>query len=333
MKILLITGSFPPDVCGTAEYTLRLSESLNRTGIATEIFHEKQWGLAQLPSLLRDIDTIKPDLIHMQYPTTGYGHALGPQGIALFRPLIVTLHEASQSHVLRQASLYPFLLRSRHFIFNNRYEQRHVTRIAPWIAGKSSVIPIGSNICLAHNRVKQPATLTCFGIVRPEKGLEDVLEATALLRKRGCEVRVRIVGALMPKWEGYYERLRSRAAGLSIEWHIGLDNQLLSAMLAESTLAYLPFPDGASERRSSLIAMLMNQSCVLTTIGPHTPADMLNCVIPVQSPLEAADRIERLLGNHSEVSRFGELGAAYAKRFDWDTIAQQHKEIYQHCSR
>ena len=96
MKIMLITGSYPPDICGTADYTARLSESLLACGLDVEVFYRQRWDLRHVHSLVKEIDRSRPDLIHMQYPTTGYGWKLGPQAIGTLKPVVVTLHEVSQ---------------------------------------------------------------------------------------------------------------------------------------------------------------------------------------------------------------------------------------------
>ncbi len=328
MKVMLITGSYPPDVCGTADYTARLEESLQSLGVEAEVFYRKQWGVAHVRSLLREIDRSQPDLLHMQYPTTGYGWKLGPQAIGTLKPLIVTLHEASQSHILRQFSLYPFLLRSRHFIFTNPYERAHVERLAPWIAGRSTEIPIGCNLPIMAKQIKQNGIITCFSIIRPDKGLEDIIEAARLVKAQGSSVRMRVTGAVMPRYADYFHNLKAASESLPIDWITGLDDDTLSRVLAETSLAYLPFPDGASERRSSLVAMLMNQACVLTTVGDHTPEEMRPGIIAVASPKEAVARAEALFREPEQMEQVAARGAAYAQRFSWNAIGRQHLNVY-----
>jgi glycosyltransferase involved in cell wall biosynthesis len=329
MRVLLITGSFPPDVCGTADYTARLSESLQAAGVDARVFYRKDWGLSRVPALLREIDQMQPDLVHMQYPTTGYGWKLGPQAMGSLRSWITTLHEASGAHLLRQISLYPFLLRSRHFLFTNQFEREHVRSLAPWIAAESSTIPIGCNLPLAAARPKRPNTVTCFGIVRPDKGLEQVFEMARLLPGLGSPARVRIVGAVMPRWQSYFEKLRRDTMHLPVDWETGLDDRAVSEALAETALAYLPYPDGASERRSSLIAMLMNRACVLTTLGKHTPEPMKSCVVAVDSPAEAAVKAVAFLNDLESAARVAERAAAYSAQFSWESIAARHRRIYE----
>ena len=277
---------------------------------------------------MRELDQTSADLIHMQYPTTGYGWKLGPQAIATLRPLVVTLHEASQSHPLRQLSLAPFLLRARHVIFTNQYEQTHISRLAPWILNRSSVIPIGSNLPLVHVQAKRTETVTCFSIVRPQKGLEDVVEMARLLHQRGSSARVRVIGALMPRWADYFQKLKSGSSGLPIDWDIGLGDRALSLALAETSIGYLPFPDGASERRSSLIALLANKACVLTTRGAHTPDAMRSCVVEVASPAEAVTQALALMADPTSADQFGQRAGEYAMQFSWNAISRAHLDVY-----
>jgi glycosyltransferase involved in cell wall biosynthesis len=333
LRVLLITGSYPPDVCGTADYTARLCESLRGAGVDARVFYRKDWRLSKVPNLLREIDESRPDLVHMQYPTTGYGWKLGPQALGSLRPWVTTLHEASQAHLLRQLSIYPFLLRSRHFLFTNQYEREHVRGMAPWIARTSSTIPIGCNLPETPNRRKTPDLVTCFSIIRPEKGLEQVIELARLLQGAGSSARVRILGAVMPRWRGYFERLREESRGLPVDWRTGLDDRELSEALAETALAYLPFPDGASERRSSLVAMLRNRACVMTSEGPQTPARMKACVAMVASPAEAAATAAGLLREPEAAEAIARRGMEYSEQFSWESIARRHVEVYERLCR
>ncbi len=265
IKVILVTGSYPPDVCGTADYSARLEQSLANIGVEVEVFSGKQWTVRNAQMLVREIRQRNPDIVHMQYPTTGYGWKLGPQTMALLQPNVVTLHEASQGHLLRKLSLYPFTLRAKKVIFTNEYERGFVQRMAPWIVNRSTVIPIGSNIVPTPlSGTRDPKTVTYFGLIRPEKGLEEVMELARLLGDKSRRRKVRIVGKLMPGYEAYYEQLRLQSRELPLDWQLGLNGDALSLALASSDIAYLPFPDGASERRSSLIALLANGSAVIT---------------------------------------------------------------------
>ena len=329
MKITIITGSYPPEVCGVGDYTRSLVQSLRQAGASVEVFHGTNWSPSSSRETTRRLLDIPADIRHIQYPTRGYGWQLGPQLLALATPMIATLHEASQAHLLRQLSLLPFTLRSPRVIFTTEYERAYATRLAPWIAGRSSCIPIGSNVAVMEGVAKPPSrTATYFGLFRQQKGLEQVLEVASIFKRRGRGLRVRIVGAPVPGCEEYYANLRSSAEGLPIDWQVALPEEELALELAKTRVAYLPFPDGASERRSSLIAMMMNFVAVVTTRGAHTPPSMDGAVAWASSAAEAAEILERLLNQSQEQATLQQRAKAYASRFAWQHIAEQHLQVY-----
>jgi glycosyltransferase involved in cell wall biosynthesis len=108
-----------------------------------------------------------------------------------------------------------------------------------------------------------------------------------------------------------------------------LDHEATAGALAEARVAYLPFPDGASERRGSLLAAFENGLAVVTTAGGQTPASIRDTVALAQSPEEAFHVIRRLLGDDCEWQRLSEAGRAFAAgRPSWSQIAERHMEIY-----
>jgi glycosyltransferase involved in cell wall biosynthesis len=102
-----VTGSFPPQRCGVGDYTERLATALaGEPGVEVCVLTSEadahgerpppdprvlrrlpDWRLRRLPLLLRLLREEKPDLVHLQYPTRGYGRGLLP----MFLPLALTL--------------------------------------------------------------------------------------------------------------------------------------------------------------------------------------------------------------------------------------------------
>ena len=97
MKVLLITGSFPPMKCGVGDYTALLAAALSkRDGMSVAVLTDarvdpfradynfeifpviQDWTLIHLPEALKTIKRWKPDVVHFQYPTQGYGNGWLP---------------------------------------------------------------------------------------------------------------------------------------------------------------------------------------------------------------------------------------------------------------
>lgn len=334
MIVVFITGSYPPDICGVGDYTYKLASTLKSYGISVKIITHKNWRILNVCSIIKHLNNIKSDIIHIQYPTVGFGSKLGPQMISILKPCIITLHEVSQTHILRRLSLYPFTIRSRHIIFTNSFERDYSVKYAPWISSRSSIIPIGSNIpsgkyeteIINDDKINE---ITYFGLIRPQKGLEDVLTLAKLIKEKYLPLCIRIIGMPDPRQINYYNELRVIAKDYPVIWDIGLSEKEVAKLLARSKIAYVPFPDGASERRGSLLALLSNAVATVTTRGLHTPSDLDGVVEFASNPEQALKVINKIIYDKEWQMRLIKNGLAYANRFTWENIAAKHIELYE----
>ncbi len=334
MKIAIITGSYPPDTCGIGDYTAQLVNALVKKGTATEVICRENWSLRNISEVLKSIHAVKPDIIHIQYPTAGFGKKLTPQLLSLMMPSVITIHEVTKAHILRKLSLYPFAIRSRHIVFTTPFERSFSIRSAPWISGRSSVIPVGSSIRTApENSVRDHDCIVYFGLFRPNKGIEDVFTLASLVKKRGLPFFVRMVGKPFPEGSDYSRELYRRSKELPIEWDIDLPEDSIAGLLAQSGTAYMPFPDGASGRRTSLLALLANGVATITTRGSHTPDALDRSVLFAENPEKALRMAETIRADGDLRKRLSDNGRAYAELFSWDTIAARHIQLYENLLR
>ncbi len=337
MRIALITGSYPPDCCGVGDYSFQLTRALQERGILVDVVNSPEWSafaMRPVVSVLRRSDF---DVVHLQYPTTGYGHNLGPQALALAVPGIVTIHEFTRAHPLRKASLIPLTLRARHVIFISQAEQEPATRLMPWVANRSSIIPIGSSIPAATNgRIRNWAEIVYFGLIAPRKGLEEVVRFAELVKARRLPLCVRIIGGLSSKHQDYQQRFFRRSEGLPIRWCLNADPVQVADWLSAAAFAYLPFPDGASESRSSLKAILSAGVVCMTRCSTQTPQDLAGVVECASSPEEALIHVQALQENRERWHTISQRSRDYASRYSWERIAATHIELYEkigHCRR
>lgn len=329
MKVAFVTGPCPPAECGVGDYTACLGKALQICGSETQVITAGDWNLLGALAVSRRLRQQKFDIVHIEYPTVGFGYKLGPQALSLLRSSVLTIHEASQRHILRKLALYPFAIRPEHVIFTSSFERRFATSWAPWIAKISSVIPVGSNIPVAA-RASQRALneIVYFGLIVPRKELEQVLELANLIRLAALPLVVRIIGRVPVKHEAYFGDLRLKAAGLPIIWDHELGVEQIAERLAVASIAYLPYADGASERRTTLKTALLSGLAVITTRGSHTPRDLEGVVKFCQDPEEALAAARFLAENHGETSMIAAKAMQYGERYTWEHIAKLHLEVY-----
>lgn len=329
MRILLVSGSYPPEACGVGDYTCWLAEALRSEGMSVELLKQKSWRLRDGRVILKAVDDARADIVHLQYPSVGFGRALGPQLLSCCRPCVVTIHEVTQAHPVRKLSLYGFFGTAKALIFTSHFEREVALRLMPLIEKKSAVIPIGSNVPVPTCRQDAaPNTIGYFGLIRPNKGLEQVLELARLSLANRGKFRVLIIGSKFGGQEGYYRSLRQQSAGLPVEWRVGLNGSELNAALCECRVAYLPFPDGASERRSSLLAFMNMGTPVITIRGPQVTENLERAVNFAENPEAALQQAGVLMTDCDARNYLRAQSLAYAQTFRWDTIARRHVQLY-----
>jgi glycosyltransferase involved in cell wall biosynthesis len=327
MKIAIITGSYPPDACGVGDYTYVLANKLKQQGISVTVIKQNRWTGREIKKLIKELKNY--DVVHLQYPTQGYGYSLGPHLLSILRPLVITIHEVSQAHIIRRFSLLAFTLRPIKLIFTTEFEKNYAEKHAPWIKGRTTFIPIGSNIPIGKRAGEIEKQVVYFGLIYPKKNIEDFIKLTELAHNSGLQIKFKIIGKVVDKFQSYYSELKEKSKNLPVEWLINLNDTEVANILSQTTFAYLPFPDGASDRRSSLLATLSNGVITITTRGLFTPKSMEKVVKFANTPLDALQIIKSLIGREECLQILSRRSEEYAERFSWEHIAMEHIEIYE----
>ena len=328
MRIAFVVGPCPPGQCGIGDYTACLAKSLRSIGVEASLIDWEDWSVLQALRTSRRL-AVKFDIVHIQYPSLGFGRKLGPQGLSLLQNCIVTIHEASRATIKRRLSLIPFTLRAEHIIFTSSFERCFAIRWFPWIEGFSSVIPVGSNIASFQSMCPRVCSeIVYFGLIMPGNGLEQVIELSKLIKAAGLPLIIRVIGGVALKHLDYFYELQSKTAALPIVWDRDLSEEEIAERLARASIAYLPYPDGASERRTTLKAALVSGLGVVTTGGRHTPVELERVVKLSQSPEEALATIRFLMENPDELSTMSSKAVEYSLRYSWECISKGHLKLY-----
>jgi glycosyltransferase involved in cell wall biosynthesis len=331
LSVLMITGSYPPDICGVGDYVGKLYNTLDALGeLDLQLYHSRDWSMGSIFRHIRSIRSRKADVIHMQYPTEGYGYSMLPQLLALvFRKrLILTLHELSNRNLFGKLATILFLFISRRIIFTITEEQAYAAKICPWIRRKSEVINIGSNIPKVNTDRERSYEVASFGHIRPVKGIETFIALAVTAKQQGLPWRFLIAGQILSKYEDYYQQLKLSTRDLNVTWVTNMDDYEVSRLLQSSAAAYYPYPDGASLRRGTLFASLVNGVPVITTKGDKTPVDFEDMFYLANNTADVIAAVQDILNGGAAALEKLERSNVYAQRFDWRHIAAQHLSVY-----
>lgn len=350
MKILFITGAFPPMKCGVGDYTASLLSSLEMLsgvtpGVCTStaaagcnnppsVFFPviEEWSYLRADAKLRAaVEAFRPDIIHLQYPAS-YGRAFYPNFIPmLFNrkiPVVQTWHEHPIYSQLANAISSDTIV-----VVDPGYPSQYQAMYRAALRHASfACIPVGSTI----QRVKATEVdliafrcrfnaesarmIACFGFARPEKGFEllfNVLDPDKDRLVMVCDLdpedpyqRSLLQSARSPQWQG-----KCFVTGF-------LAPEEVSMTLAAADAVVLPFTDGTTPRNTTVLAARVQGTFIVTThpsLRGYHPSEHTYYVAPGNTA-----GIRDALYGYAGIRFEGEPSVAA-----WSDIAVQHLKMYQ----
>lgn len=278
-----------------------------------------RWGWSALPAIAAASTGCA--LVHLQYQTAAYGMhpaiTLLPLVLHRLRPglrVMTTFHDLLPPYLFRGAGPLrhlpaALLAAASHRIVLTTPQAldapplRLLCRLAPGLRRKVWLIPIGSNLPEDpppdYDRAAWRARLGVgaaapllgfFGFHHPTKGLPTLLRALAHPALRG--VRLALIGAPAgasdPTSAAHATQLDRLAAALGLGDRIVRTGfvapEEAAAYLLAVDLCVLPFAEGASYQRGSLIAALALGVPVLTTSSPRLLGTLQTAAEETQLP-------------------------------------------------
>lgn len=410
MKVVLISGEFPPLRGGVGDYTQVLADALGKLGIDVHVVTSasagaptrvsdtstvhaavRDWGWRCLGTIGTLLDVIRPDVVHIQYQTASFGlHPAINCLPAWLRLRWSDTHTAITYHDLRVPYLFPKAGRVRWWatvvpalwsdavVVTNPedYERLRASYQGSWVANRISgwldrdeptrsgdrtlhVVPIGSNILPdrppGFDRTawrtqvdvgEDEALLVYFGFLNASKGGKTLIRALDHLIRSGVRCRLVMlgeqVGASDPTNEAYLARVWGLVEELDLDeyitWTGFLPAEMVSAYLLAADAAVLPYRDGASFRRGSLMAALAHGVPIVTTkpAQRHTASGFPALIdgvsaqlVPPDDPEAVAEAVRELMSSPRLRSELGRAAQSLAQIFTWDRVAEQTLRIYE----
>ena len=172
-----------------------------------------------------------------------------------------------------------------------------------------------------------------FGLLTPSKGLDDLLEAFAIVRK-SCDVKL-IIAGYPTKHINVNEMLeRSRKLGITDQAifdarYIPLEE--IKPLMGIASVVVFPYRSGT---QSGALQTAYTFGCpvIATAVGglPEVVDDgKSGYLVPAQSPREMADKIAILINNPNLATKMGNYARHLSiTRFSWKPIARKIKMIY-----
>jgi glycosyltransferase involved in cell wall biosynthesis len=351
-----------------AEVHVITSSSISRSGPPSSVVRRssfvlrpiiKHWSFPSLLHLRRLARSLKLDLLNIQYQAAAYGlsapiHFL-PQVAGI--KTVVTFHDLRVPYLfpkagkLREAAVTHLARTATGVIANDPADEVELRR-----RGIKRVIqiPIGSNIAPTppadYDRAAwraqmgvapQEFLIGYFGFLNESKGGDTLIGALAALTSRKARVKLVLIGGET----GTSDAERNAAFNAEIERLIArydltdrvirtgfVTPEAVSAYLLACEAIVLPYRDGVSFRRGSLMAALAH-GCAIVTTHPATPLPELQDganvrLIPPDSASAIVLAVTELLNAPDFRARLGQGAQKLSARFSWEGIARRTLEFY-----
>lgn len=317
----------------------------------------RAWGWGSWRAMIAALGCIQPDVVHIQYQTGAYGmHPainLLPwrlRSLSSRLRIVVTMHDLlvpylfPKAGVLRRWVTRRLLCDADAVVVTNQADLDVVTR-----SRSARLIPIGSNIApvppSGYDRgvwrsevgvAEGEVLIGYFGLLSRSKGLDVLLAALASLPEH---FRLLVVGGAVTSAvdRAFADEVQQQIRAMGLEQRVLFTGHCLptevSANLLAIDIAALPFTDGASFRRGSLLAMLGHGIPTVTTgVSGSTPLlDGVHALlVPPQDAVALAAAIVRLAEDVPLCVRLRQGAQVLASGFSWDAIALQHELFYIH---
>jgi len=377
LKVCMVSGSYPPMKDGVGDYTQQLYDALReRLGdeislitTETELSRDAQergiWGIVRrwncraLGTIIKTLSTIRPDVVHIQYPAKGYRKRpeinLLPLILQLTFPrvrVVSTIHEFTNRSLLGKLRLLISIVFSDRVIIVDKWYARDIKKFWPFTARKLVHIPVGANImpCHKHNGTEvknwrerlgiamEDFVMCFFGVIRAGKGIELLLEAFRVVHSRYPHTKLLFIGRID---ETYFDRsikpiINEHEFSSSILVTGSCPAEAVSQYFAISNICVLPFEDGVSTKRGSFMAALQHGLPIITTRGRFVPEGLMDrenvMLVDYGSSDGLADAIVELIENDELRTGLARKALELAREFRWDNIALRTLGLYRSVS-
>lgn len=327
------------------------------------------WGPSCWPQVAAAARSTGATIVHIQYQAAAYGMNPALNTLPLYlRARLRNARIATTFHDLRVPYLFPKAGPVRHAAIRALDRSSHATVVTNQMdlialqghqtprrhSHQRWLIPLGTSVENAppsgYDRAAHRETLgaddrtlliSYFGFMNESKGVEALVDALAIVNERGISAKLVVIGGEAgqsdPTNRACIDRVRaaisSKGLDQRVSWTGFASPEQVSAHLLSSDLCVLPFRDGASLRRTSLLAALEHGLAIVTTM-PLGPEPMLRngenvTMVRRDDPISIADAVEYLWHDEAKRARLSTGAAALAAQFRWPEIAQKHVDMYE----
>ena len=295
------------------------------------------------------------DLVCLQHEYGIFGGAAGRYILALLRrlkmPLVTTLHtvlrepDANQRIVLEEIAQL-----SDRLVVMSELAAQLLREVYAVPGAKIDVIPHGvpdlpfmdPNYFKDRFGTEGKSVLLTFGLLSPNKGIENVIRALPAILARHPDVVYIVSGVTHPhirrrEGERYREELQALAEQLGVSSHLILNNRFVSAEelvehVGAADIYITPYRQEAQVVSGTLAIALGAGKAIVSTPYWHAKellAEKRGVIVPFESPGAIAEAVVALLENDAERHAMRKRAYLHSRGTTWPKTARAYMASFQ----
>ena len=295
------------------------------------------------------------DIVCLQHEYGIFGGAAGRYILTLLRklkmPLVTTLHtvlrepDANQRIVLEEIAQL-----SDRLVVMSELAAQLLREVYAVPNGKIDVIPHGvpdlpfmdPNYFKDKFGTEGKSVLLTFGLLSPNKGIENVIRALPAILARHPNVVYIVSGVTHPhirrrEGERYRESLQALAEQLGVSDHLILNNRFVSAEelvehVGAADIYITPYRQEAQVVSGTLAIALGAGKAIVSTPYWHAKellADKRGLLVPFEAPNAIAEAVIALLENDAERHAMRKRAYLYSRGTTWPKTAKAYMASFQ----
>src|ERR1035437_8257476 len=295
------------------------------------------------------------DLVCLQHEYGIYGGITGGHILALLRklkmPLVTTLHTVLREPDLNQrAVLEEIVGLSDRLVVMSELASQLLREVYSVPGGKIDIIPHGvpelpfmdPNYFKDKFGTEGKSVLLTFGLLSPNKGIENVIRALPAILARHPNVVYIVSGVTHPhirrrEGERYREKLVALAREIGVSDQLILNNRFVSAEelvehVGAADIYITPYLHEAQVVSGTLAIALGAGKAIISTPYWHAKellATKRGVIVPFQNPSAIAEAVLALLENDAERHAMRKRAYLYSRGTIWENTARAYMASFQ----
>lgn len=368
-----VIGNFPPRQCGIATFTADLVNALAISEQSASVFavamndtHQGydygsavrfQISQTQLDDYHQAADYLNlqgVDVVSVQHEFGIYGGDAGSHLLTLLReldaPVVTTLHTVLEHpSAAQRAVMTEIARRSERLVVMSQTGKQFLESVYQVAANKITLIPHGipdveyaeTDFYKERFGVKDKTVLLTFGLLSPNKGLEQAIRALPQIVAMHPEVVYFILGATHPhlvkhEGEAYRLFLQKLAHSLGVEDHVVFFDQFvelgdLLTFIGAADVYLTPYGNREQIVSGTLAYALGAGKAIVSTpywYAEELLADGRGVLTPFNDVSALGQSVNSLLADAKKTSEMRAQAYMYGRKMIWREVAARYFETF-----